>query len=191
MRRAFAAGAVLLAALAARADLKVVDAEDVVHLVGGGEVRGTVLAVGLKAVVLLVEEKEKIIPREQVLRIERGEPRQSVKLYATGAVEGVKVVTGPAAPTAAGAAAGEDKASGGAGKGPGQGKEGPRLTKEFIEDLVRKNPELARIVKSIGGTDKALEWLEKNKSRPEVNKAIEELLKTGKLPALPLGALLK
>lgn len=184
--RAALALAVFLAASAAMAGVKVLDAEDVVRLVDGTELRGTLLAAGLKAVVLLVEDEEKVIPREQVLQIERGEPKHAVKSYATDVVEGMRRVKGQAAPDQKSAEGKTESAP----RGP-QTQTAPKLTKEFLEELVKKNPELARIVRAFGGTEKALEWLEKNKTDPEVKKALEELLKTGKLPALPLGTLFK
>jgi len=70
MRKSLVVAACFLAAAAAPAEVKVMDTKDVVRLVSGEEVTGTVLASGLKAVVIVVEREETVvertIPREQV-----------------------------------------------------------------------------------------------------------------------------
>ncbi len=197
MRSLFLAAAVL-AATTARAEIKVMDTEDVLRLVSGEEIRGTVLAVGLRAVIVVVDDKERAVPREQVESIRRGEVSPAAKYYATEMVEGLSVVTGPGTGESEGEEGSEEEAKL---AGP-QGRKTPKTAKRApgrrrpplpnvsdgeIEKLMQGNPGLRDIVKSVGGSGKAREWLMKNKSRPEIAKLIQQFLKSGKLPAGLLG----
>jgi hypothetical protein len=176
---------VILLALAsavgtARADLRVLETADVVHLHDGTEVRGTVIAVGIKAVVVIIDDKEVVIPRERVMKIVRGEVGTNVKGYATEVVEGLMRVTGPGEAGGAAVAAGPQAPATGPGPAAAQGA---TITKERLLQLMQSNPMLALIVKKQGGPDKALEWLEKNRSNPDVQRKLEAFLKAGQMPA--------
>ncbi len=206
MRRWLVAASAALLATAARGQIKVADSEDVVTLASGEEIRGTVVAVGLKAVVMIVDDKERTFPREQVERIARGEVSPNMKAYATERVEGIVTVTGPdtgaeeGEGTEAGgeALAGKDrpapvgaaKGKGGKGKGKAKGEGGgaPDISKDRIQEAMKNNPELRNIVKGIGGPDKAREWIRNNRGNPQIARILEQLMKSGKLPkGLPLG----
>jgi hypothetical protein len=171
----------VLAAGSASADLRVLESTDVVYLYDGTEVRGTVIAVGIKAIVIIVDEKERIIPREHVVKVVRGEVKPEVKGYMTEVVLGMKRITG------VGESAGEPDDPGEAVAGDGtepKPPSGPKITKEQLLLMMKGNPVLARIVKAQGGPDKALEWLEKNRSNPEVKKYLDAFLKGGQLPPM-------
>lgn len=204
MRKWLLAVSALVLATSARGQLKVTDSEDVVTLASGEEVRGTVIAVGLKAVVMIVDDEERILPREQVKSIARGEASPGVKAYATKIVEGVKVVSGVdtgegegeeaagEAPPAAGPAAAAkgrgkgEKGKGGKGKGKagkGRGQPGgvPDISKDRMEQLMKNNPGLRDIVRDrFGNADKAREWLKQNRTNPEIQKYLEQFLKARK-----------
>jgi hypothetical protein len=202
MRGLILAAVALTHGSATRAELRVMNTQDVVHFASGEELRGTVLAAGLKAVVLVVETDtgvaERIIPREQVRSITRGGISPTVTIYTAEPVEGVSVVTGigtawpseEGAEGEGGAGAGR-KAPGGAGEGSGGAREdgrrgggarGTGVTEQQLRELMKKNPGLRRIIDSLGGPDKARRWLEQNRSRPEIRKYIEQFTKGGKLP---------
>ena len=201
MRKWLLAVSALVLATSARGQLKVTDSEDVVTLTSGEKVRGTVIAAGLKAIVMIVDDEERILPREQVESMTRGEASPGVKAYATEIVEGVKVVSGvdtgegesegegegadgEAPPAAAAKRRGKgEKGKGGKGKG-GQGKGGgrpggaPDISKERMEQLMKGNPGLRDIVKDrFGNADKAREWLKQNRTNPEIQKYLEQFLK--------------
>ena len=182
MRMALALTVAALAAASASADLRVLESTDVVHLYDGTEIRGTVIAVGIKAIVIIVDEKERTIPREQVVKIVRGEVKPAVKGYMTEVVLGLKRITGPGESGDGGAGPATPAVAGPAAGPPGPG--GPKLNKQQLLALMKSNPVLARIVKAQGGPDKALEWLEKNRSNPEVKKYLDAFLKTGDLPPM-------
>lgn len=204
MRKWLLAVSALVLATSARGQLKVTDSEDVVILASGEEVRGTVIAAGLKAIVMIVDDEERILPREQVESMTRGEASLSVKAYATEIVEGVKVVSGvdtgegegeeadgeaPLAEDPAAAAKGRGKGKGGKGKG-GKGKDGkgggqrggiPDISKDRMEQLMKNNPGLRDIVRDrFGNADKAREWLKQNRTNPEIQKYLEQFLKARK-----------
>lgn len=206
MRKWLVAVSAAILAAAARGQIRVPDSEDVLTLASGEEIRGTVVAVGLKAVLVIVDDKERTFPREQVERITRGEVSPNVKAYATETVEGVLVVTGP--DTGEGEGEGEGAATealakeerpkptrvakkggkGGKDKAKGRGKGPPGITNERIQEAMKNNPELRNIVKGIGGPDKAREWVRNNRGNPEIAKMLEQLMKSGRLPrGLPLG----
>ncbi len=198
MRSLFLAAAVILGSTTARAEIKVMDTEDVLRLVSGEEIRGTVLAVGLRAVIVVVDDKERTVPREQVESIIRGEASPAAKYYATEVVEGLSVVTGPGTGESEGeeGVAEEVMAAGSRGRNtsktakraPGGRQPAlPNVSDREIEKLMQGNPGLRDIVKSVGGSGKAREWLMKNRSRPEIAKLIQQFLKSGKLPAWLFG----
>lgn len=196
MRAASLVLSVLLLALVnpapARAGLRVLDEEDVVHLTDGTEVRGTILATGPRAIVIVLaeEEKERIIPVSEVDRLERGATRAATKAYKTEPVAGLKMVTGPGSDEDTGPQP-EKGAASGKGKKPGAGrpKRGPKIDKSLLAGAAKKNPRLAAWLKSMGGPEKALEWIEKNRGRSGASKMIEEFMKTGKIsPGLPFKA---
>jgi hypothetical protein len=196
MRAAVLGAAAALLAQAAAADIRVIDSDDVVHLVGGEKVRGNVVAAGLKAVVVVVEDKERVIPREQVEKIERGEVRPDAKEYMTDIVRGEKVITGVGFREAEKPAesGGEVKAEG-AGKKPSGRKAAkakpPRggVPLSRLREAVDKNPDLKKLVDRVG-RKKAEELYRKHGNDPRVRRLVEELLRTGKLPkGLPLDLL--
>ncbi len=204
MRKWLLAVSALVLATSARGQLKVTDSEDVVTLTSGEKVHGTVIAAGLKAIVMIVDDKERILPREQVESMKRGEASLGVKTYATEIVEGVKVVSGvdtgegegegadgEAAPAREPAASAKgrgkgEKGKGGKGKG-GKGKGGkgggrpggvPDISKQRMEELMKGNPGLRDIVRDrFGNADKAREWLKQNRTNPEIQKYLEQFLK--------------
>jgi len=191
----------ILLALAAHGQVKVIDSEDIVKLVSGEEIRGQVLGSGLKAVVIIVmneddEFVERTIPREQIERVTRGETGAIVKSYATGTVLGMKVVTGESegdedeGPPSVGAKRGPARpaAKGGPkrpakGKAPG-GNAMPKINKQQLENMMRANPGIQRMVKAAGGPEKALALLKQRAGNPQMAKFLQQFLKSGKLPAL-------
>jgi len=201
MRCWLAVSSGILLALAAHGQVKVIDSEDVVRLVSGEEIRGQVLGAGLKAVVIVVKNEddeivEKTIPREQIEKVTRGEPGAIVRSYDTETVLGMKVVTGesegeeeddspgagdkrkPAKPAAKGG-----KKRPGGGKAPG-GNAIPKINKQQLENLMKGNPGIERMVKAAGGPDKALALLKQRAGNPQMAKFLQQFLKSGKLPAL-------
>jgi hypothetical protein len=190
--RAFSAAvsvmtAALLFAGAALADLKVMDTEDVVRLVTGEEIQCTVLAVGMKAVVVIVtvedEDKEMLIPRRQVASITRGEVRPTIKGYQTEAIDGVKVVVGegfretePAGGEEA-LAAGRPKGK----KGRKRASEKAAIPRAKADELM-KDPQVSEIVEKLGGRKKAMELLRQHRDDPRVKRYMDDFLKSGKLP---------
>jgi hypothetical protein len=191
--RAFpAAVAALVLSGLAFADLKVMDTEDVVHLVSGEEVRGTVLAVGIKAVIVVVENKERVIPRREVASIERGELRPTIKGYQTDVVEGIKLVTGEGfrdsdaeggeQAVAEGPAAARSRKAAGRGKGARRGKGGEPLISEEKADELMDDPEARKLVEKLGGREKAMEMARKYQDDPQYGPLIRQFLKSGKLP---------
>ena len=96
MTKHISCGALFLAfgflAVPARADLKVSQRADVVFLHDGTRVVGTILAEGIKAVVLLIDGQERLVRRELVLRIEKGpEVGKRVEGFTADPVNGLKV----------------------------------------------------------------------------------------------------
>ncbi|MHC4504566.1 MAG: hypothetical protein ACYTFI_14770 [Planctomycetota bacterium] len=205
MRKWLLTVSVLVLATSARGQVKVTDSEDALTLTSGEKLRGTVVAAGLKAIVIIVDDEERVIPREQVKSMTRGEASPGVKAYATEIVEGVKVVSGvdtgegegegegadgeapPAEKPAAAKGRGKgEKGKGGKGKGgKGQGGKGggrpggaPDISKERMEELMEGNPGLRDIVRDrFGNADKAREWLKQNRTNPEIQKYLEQFLK--------------
>jgi len=198
MRCWLAVSSGILLALAARGQVKVIDSEDIVRLVSGEEIRGQVLGAGLKAVVIVVKSEddelvEKTIPREQIEKVTRGEPGAIVKSYATGTVLGMKVVTGESEgeedEDSAGAAAKPEPAAKGGRKRPGGGKAPggnaiPKINKQQLENMMKGNPGIQRMVKAAGGPEKALALLKQRAGNPQMAKFLQQFLKSGKLPAL-------
>ena len=187
MRATAAALAVVLLSTCASADLKVMQTEDVVRLVNGEEIRGTVLAVGIRAVVVIVDEAEQIVPRSEVASIKRGEVRPNVKGYQTEAVEGVKVIVGEGFRDSEG----EGQAVAGAKPKPAKkvakkparkrgGGEG-QLTQEKIDQLMG-DPKIRDLVNKAGGREKALGMARKYQNDPRFKALMQQILKTGKLP---------
>lgn len=179
---AFIAAAVLSAP--ALADLKVMDTEDVVRLVSGEEVRGTVIAVGIRAVIVIVEEGERAIPRREVASIKRGEIRPTVKGYRTEAVDGIKVIVGEGFRDSE-LTGGEEEVAAGpekpeAGRKRGGGRR-PRISRDKVDELM-KDPKVRDMVDKLGGREKTMEMLEKNRNNPMVKRFMDEFLKSGKLP---------
>ncbi len=170
-------------------DLKVMDTEDVVRLVSGEEVRGTVIAVGVKAVIMIVGDTERSIPRREVASIERGEVRPTIKGYQTEAVNGVKLIVAEGFRESD--AEGEEEAfdaEPGTARRPKAGKRAKRakrgkspIPEEKVDELM-KNPEVRKLVEKMGGRDKAMEMARKYQGDPRFKSLIEQLLKTGKLP---------
>ena len=199
MRKWLLAVSALVLATSARGQIKVTDSEDVLTLTSGEEVRGTVVAAGLKAVVIIVDDEERVFPREQVESMTRGEASPGLKAYATEIVEGVKVVSG--VDTGEGEGEGEGESEGAAGEAPpaekpaaakgggkgGKGKGGkgkgqpggaPDISKDRMEQLMKGNPGLRDIVKDrFGNADKAREWLKQNRTNPEIQKYLQQFLK--------------
>ena len=180
--------AVVLSA-SALADLKVMDTEDVVRLLNGEEIRGTVIAVGIGAVILIVGEEERVVPRREVVSIERGEIRPTIKGYQTETVDGLKVVVGEGFRESESTGEGENAAAArlGGKKGARRGKgstgrrKGSAISKSKVDELM-KDPKVRDVVKRLGGRDKVMGMLEKNRSNPMVEKFMKEFLKTGNLP---------
>ncbi len=183
---AFIAAAVLSAP--SLADLKVMDSEDVVRLVSGEEVRGTVIAVGIRAVIVIVGEGERAIPRREVASIKRGEVRPTVKGYRTEAVDGIKVIVGEGFRDSEltgdeeAVAAASEKPKAGRKRGPKRGRGGrPAISQARVDELM-KDPKVRDMVNKLGGREKAMEMLEKNRSNPMVKRFMDQFLKSGKLP---------
>jgi hypothetical protein len=174
--------AALTLAPPALGDLRVLASLDVVVLYDGTSVKGTVIAVGMKAVIIIVDDVERVIPREQVVTIVRGEVNPEVKGYITEVVEGMKRVTGPGQSVDAEAPA-EETAVASQGAPAGRGPGNMVITKAMLLEMMKKNQMLKQIVAAQGGPDAALVWLEKNRSNPEVKRYLESFMQTGKLPA--------
>ncbi len=165
-------------------------------LVSGEEIRGKVLGAGLKAVVIVVKGEEdalieKTIPREQVQSVTRGDFSPTMKLYATEIVQGLVVVTGESkGDEDEGSPAEEAKRKAppsrkkDRGKGPkGGGRATPNVSKQQIENLMKTNPGIERMVKAAGGADKARALLKQHGGNPQMAKLLQQFLKSGKLPA--------
>jgi len=181
MRTSLLAAALTLAASSAWADLRVMDTVDVVRLVDGTEVRGTVLAAGIKAVVVLVEGKQIIIQREQVERIDRGEQEPGiVKSYATEVVDGVKIVTGPGT-------SGEESTAAVAARRPTPARGGgaaaaASAAHDAVSRAIADNPDYGDAVAAFGGPDKVRSLLDKYSSDPTWGPQISRFRETGQIP---------
>ncbi len=127
MRRLAALAVVLSLSRAGVADFKVLRTDDTVKLVDGTQVRGTVIAVGMKAVIVAVEDREVVIPRSKVESIVRGPARAETLRFTTDPVDGVKVITGKGF---------RDKAT--------EGEEGEQTPEEKVEGK-RPAPEPTRM----------------------------------------------
>ena len=123
-------------------------------------------------------------------RLERGATKAASKAYKTEPVAGLKMVTGPGSDEDTGPQP-EKGAAPGKGKKPGAGrpKKGPKIDKSLLEAAAKKNPKLAAWIKAMGGPEKALALIEKNRGRSGASKMVEEFMKTGKIPpGLPFKA---
>ena len=167
MKRIVMAAAFVFVATAGdvAADFKLAASDDVVILVDGTKIRGTVIAKGLKAVVVVVkgekdgEAREIVIPKTKVERIEKGESDREISSFTTDGVDGIKVVTGegfrdteseePPAP-AADPGSNENKASG--------GKKGE--LRKRLEKAMGSNPVVRQMIVRGGGLDNVMQRLE-------------------------------
>ena len=129
-----------------------------------------------KAVIVIVEEGERVISRREVASIKRGEVRPTVKGYRTESVDGIKVVVGEGfreseltgGEEAAAAGPAKPKAGRKRGKKGGRGGRSP-IPKAKVDELM-KDPKVRDIVKKLGGRDRAMEMLERNRNDPRVQK---------------------
>lgn len=173
----------------AGADFRVGDTVDVVYLVDGTKIEGTVIAVGIKAVVVVVkgekegEAKEVVIPKTKVERIERGDAAKDTASFKTDTIEGTKRVTGqgfreeqnePLAPEAK-----EEPESNQPAKPTGPAN---RNLRKLIEDAMGSNPTVKTLVKQAGGVDQAVQVLQGN---PQLMNRFEGYLNQGAQSAPP------
>ncbi|MBN1808682.1 MAG: hypothetical protein JW909_06405 [Planctomycetes bacterium] len=173
----------VFAALCAQADFKVVETVDVVTLVDGTEIAGTIIVEGSRGVILVKDAEEVIIPRKDILKIKKGEPTPNTKGYTTDPVEGQKVVTGEgfrdggaasAGPASGGNTAGGGTAAAGNPAGPARGGKGGKpaaggkITPDMVKDMMAKDKRVEAWVKIAGGPDKAAQMLSDPKTRREV-----------------------
>lgn len=189
MRRFLALAAALSLCPLGAADFKVLRTDDVVKLVDGTEVRGTVIAVGMKAVIVAVEDREVVVPRSKVESIVRGATRAETLKFTTDPVDGLKVITGRGfrdekAPAEEEGEVGEAPAEkkeekrGPArkpGRKPGRKPSGKGLDADALRRLMKRDKRLERMIKMVGGPEKAAE-LAKNMGED----ALKELLGGGK-----------
>jgi len=175
---AFAGLCILLTWAGARADFRVGDTIDEVYLVDGTKIEGTVIAVGIKAVVLVVkgeeegEAKEIVIAKEKVERIVRGEPARDTASFKTDVVDGTKKVTGqgfrdedaePLAPAAK----------------PEPGKPAgarDRNLEKKLEGAMGSNAMVKRLVTQAGGVEQAAQLL---KSNPQLRSRLDDYIRQG------------
>ena len=167
MRRLLVLAAAVVLTPVGAADFKVLRTDDVVKLVDGTEVRGTVIAVGMKAVIVAVEDREVVVPRAKVETIVRGPSRAETLKFMTDPVDGLKVITGTGFRD--GEAAGEVQAE----EGPAEEKKpepAPKherkpsvkdLDADAIRRLMKRNKRLERLVKTLGGPEKAAEFVKR------------------------------
>jgi len=161
---------VLVLATAAYADFKVVPSVDVVTLDDGTTVTGVVIAEGARGVILIKDAKEVVIPKEKVVKVERGVPTAETKGYTTDPVEGQKVVTGEGfRDGTAGGSSGPADAGNKAPKAQGSVPDSEKITPDMVRQMMKNNPQLDAWVKMVGGPDKAVVIL----NDPEKRKAIE------------------
>jgi hypothetical protein len=78
--------------------------QDIVYGLDGSQVAGTIIGEGYNGVIILVEGAERFIPREQVLRVERGGLPTEVKAYKAEVQAGMLTITGEASAEEAAAA---------------------------------------------------------------------------------------
>ena len=188
-------------ALAAEGTLLVRDAQDVVRLVGGAEVTGTVVASGMKAVVVLVRVeradgeagepaeateaeapvREVVIPRERVERIVRGAESPDPAGYSVAVVDGVKRVTGVVAAPAVAAGAASKPPAAAASTPPAAKTPAGQPTADELIATARQDPRLKQIVDSVG-EDRLRNVIEQNRSNKQATQLIEQFLKTGQVP---------
>lgn len=174
--------------ISALADLKVMRTEDVVRLVNGEEIRGTVIAVGIKAVIMIVDDAEQVVPRREVASIKRGEVRPGIKGYQTEAVDGIKVIVGEGFRESEGegeeeaAAAKPEKSKGRKKAAKKRGRGGKQAISQGEIDQLMKNPKIRDLVKKAGGREKALEMARKYQNDPRFKGLMQQVLKSGKLP---------
>jgi len=180
---------ILVAAVQARADFRVGDTVDQVFLVDGTKLEGTVIAAGIKAVVMVVkgekegEAKEVVIPNEKVERIVRGEPAKDTTSFKTDVVDGTKKVTGqgfreeeaePRAPA--------EKPN--QGEKPKAANLGDRNIEKQLEKAMGSNPLVKRLVKQAGGVKQAAEMLKNN---PQLISRVGDYLESGGVQQSPAG----
>jgi len=180
---------ILVAAVQARADFRVGDTVDQVFLVDGTKLEGTVIAAGIKAVVMVVkgekegEAKEVVIPNEKVERIVRGEPAKDTTSFKTDVVDGTKKVTGQGfreEETEPRAPAEEPKQ----GEKPKPAKLGDRNIERQLEKAMGSNPLVKRLVKQAGGVKQAAEMLKNN---PQLMSRVGDYLESGGVQQGPGG----
>ncbi|HHN46259.1 MAG TPA: hypothetical protein ENN09_02355 [Planctomycetes bacterium] len=173
--------AAVLLATGAFADFKVADTIDVVTLDDGSTVKGTIIAEGSRGVIVVGKTGEVVVPKQKVVKIERGKPESETKGYTTDPVEGVKVVTGegfrdgqksggqsPQPQSGPAQASGHQKPGGQAGGGA-------RVTPEMVKQAMQKNPQAAAWVNMVGGPDKAAALLNDPNKRKELEKTAQSL----------------
>ncbi len=156
--------ALLLAAGDASADFKLAASQDVIILVDGTKITGTIIARGLKAVVIVVkgendgEAKELVIPKTKVDRIEKGDSDQEISSFTTDGVDGIKVVTGEGFRDSEDAEPAAPAAEGDSGKPAAGGKKGD--LRKRIETAMKSNPVVRQMVRNSGGMDNVMTRLE-------------------------------
>jgi hypothetical protein len=163
-------GALVLAA-AAYADFKVVPSVDVVTLDDGTTLTGTVIAEGARGVVLVKDAKEVVIPKDKVVKVEKGVPTAETKGYTTDPVEGQKIVTGEGFRDSGSSEDKQAKDSEGKPATPqaNAGKPG-KVTADMVKNMTKQKPQLDAWVKVVGGPDKAAEILNDPEKRKEIEK---------------------
>lgn len=186
MRGWLVVAAVACACSAVLADFKVGESEDVIVLKDDTELRGVVIASGLKAVVIVIQgengPEERIIVKEDIKDMALGKPSGRTKACTTDPQDGLKVVTGegfretkpapkkqsggkPAAQAKAPQA--KQKPAPKQAAKPAQGK----VTPDMIKVLMQQNPQLKTFVNRVGGPEKAAALI----SDPNQRKQLEEM----------------
>ena len=173
------------AASTAVADFKVADTTDTVFLVDGTKIEGTVIAVGMRSVIIVVkgekegEAKEVVISKANVERIERGGGAKETASYTTDPVDGAKVVTGQgfrdsgsSEPAAGPRPQGQTPAPA-APAGPASVDQNIR---KMLESAMGTNPLVKRLVDNAGGLDQAAALIQKN---PDLLSRLKTYIDTG------------
>ncbi len=183
MRRLVALVMIVVLCPLGAADFKVARTDDVVKLIDGTEVRGTVIAVGIKAVIVAVEDREVVIPRAKVESIVRGAARAETLKFMTDPVDGVKVITGKGfRDEGPGAEEGEleqppERKEGEKPARPGRDRKGPkrRIDAGAIRRHMKRDKRFELMVKNLGGPDKVAE-MAKNMDEETLEKMLGKFL---------------
>ncbi len=174
--------------------VKVPEEADMVFLKNGRVIKGTVICSGSKNVVILVNEQEKTVSRDEVNEIKHGKKSMETTSYLTGNVDGLEQIVGkgeytpppPEPKTEKKTASGEPAAAkvrkpkeAGNSSTPAGGSAGSGITPGTLKKLLENNPALRDKLKNIKDTKKLEEMLQKNNvmMNKDVYRILNELSK--------------